>query len=152
MTIDQGRIIIELPRLRRYALKLTESTVDADDLVQDTVLMVLCKQRLYVEGDLRAWMFTIMHNCYVNNTRRSTRRATVLLDSDAPSYSNADASILAHEVVEEIERLPQTQRRLIELITGGASYAEAARRERIPIGTVRSRLWRARAKLHEFTT
>src|SRR5580700_9138834 len=64
----------EIPRLRRYARALTRDTTAADDLVQECVVRGVAKQHLWMEGtDLRAWLFTIMHNQFVNSVRRGVR-------------------------------------------------------------------------------
>ena len=68
------RLEEQIPRLRRYARALTRDASRADDLVQDTLLRALNKQHLYQEGtNLRAWLFTLMHNQHVNDVRRSNR-------------------------------------------------------------------------------
>ena len=77
------RIAAEIPRLRRYARALLRSETEADDLVQTCILRGLTKQHLWQEGsDLRAWLFTILHNQFVNEVRRSAREANVELNED----------------------------------------------------------------------
>ena len=73
-----------IPRLRRYARALTGDTLLADDLVQDTLERALAKRHLWRQGsDLRAWMFTIMHNVFVNQVRARSADVTVALDAEA---------------------------------------------------------------------
>ena len=79
----------EIPRLRRYARALTRDVVSADDLVQDCLTRALGKLHLWQEGsDLRAWLFTILHNQYVNHIRRAVREgAAVTLNETEPMLS-----------------------------------------------------------------
>src|SRR5277367_3913702 len=81
----------EIPRLRRYARSLTRNEVTADDLVQECLVRGLAKQHLWAEGtDLRAWLFTIMHNQFVNSVRRSAREgAAVAISETEPSLTRA---------------------------------------------------------------
>ena len=137
-----------LPRLRRYALRLTRNVQDADDLLQDTVLLALRKKHLFRDGtDLQAWMFTIMHNKNVTNVKRAVRRSTIELDEGAHVYCDVENTILLKEVVAEIDRLPPPARRVVTRVAFGASYAQVGQLENIPIGTVRSRISRAREEL-----
>src|ERR1700749_236751 len=85
------RIEAEIPRLRRYSRALTRNEIAADDLVQDCLVRALAKAHLWQEGtDLRAWLFTILHNQYVNNVRRAIREGTDVEISDTgPSLCQA---------------------------------------------------------------
>src|SRR5215472_5332539 len=86
MTDFQRRLKEEIPLLRRYARALTRNAVRADDLVQETLIRAVQKQHLWEAGtDLRAWIFTIMHNQHVNQIRRLTRDATVELNECSES-------------------------------------------------------------------
>src|SRR6516165_10059437 len=78
---DIGQLIVaEIPRMRRYARALLRNRDGADDLVQDTILLALEKNHLYERGtNLRAWLFTLMHNHYVNLVRRSMRRGQTIV-------------------------------------------------------------------------
>ena len=91
MTDTYHDIEAEIPRLRRYARALTRDVVSADDLVQDCLTRALGKLHLWQEGsDLRAWLFTILHNQYVNHIRRAVREgATVALNEPEPLLSRA---------------------------------------------------------------
>src|SRR5260370_42563872 len=83
MTDIRPRIAAEIPRLRRYARALTRDVTAADDLVQDCLTRALSKVHLWQEGtDLRAWLFTILHNQYVNQVRRAVREGTAVGLSD----------------------------------------------------------------------
>jgi RNA polymerase sigma-70 factor, ECF subfamily len=143
----------EIPRLRRYARALTRDSNRADDLVQDTLERGLAKSHLWQLGtDLRAWLFTIMHNQYVNDIRRASReRATVDVDQVASTLAattDPTASRQLSEFESALSRLSKGQREVVLLVgLEGMSYDEAARILRVPIGTIRSRLGRAREAL-----
>jgi RNA polymerase sigma-70 factor, ECF subfamily len=151
MDKDVCRIEAEIPRLRRYARALLRDKDRADDLVQDTLLRGLDKAHLYRSGtDLRAWLFTIMHNQYVNSIRRSVRQREafvvekVPLTSPAPQIPNLEL----RDLERAIARLSVEQRTTLLLIgLEGMKYEEVAQICGVPIGTVRSRLCRAREEL-----
>lgn len=149
--MDDGQRIVELiPRLRRYARALAGDRARADDLVQDTLERAFNKFHLWRPGsDLRAWLFTVMHNVYVNQVRSA--RNFVPLEDEAAEMAVAGAQGAGIEV-RDLERalalLPLEQREVLLLVAlDDMSYAEVARVLGIPIGTVMSRLSRAREKL-----
>jgi RNA polymerase sigma-70 factor, ECF subfamily len=143
----------QLPRLRRYAQALTRDLSRADDLIQDTLVRALAKQHLYQDDtNLRAWLFTIMHNQHVNNIRRNVQEGNSLdVDTVAAhlvAVTNPTASRQLRELDEAIGKLAMEQRQVILLIgLEGMSYEEAAAILDVPIGTVRSRLSRGRDAL-----
>jgi RNA polymerase sigma-70 factor, ECF subfamily len=143
----------EIPRLRRYARALTRDSNRADDLVQDTLLRGLDKAHLWEPGtDLRAWLFTIMHNQYVNDTRRAAREQVPIdvdqVASTLPATTDPSASRQLSELDHALGRLAKGQREVVLLVgLEGMSYDEAAKILRVPIGTIRSRLGRAREAL-----
>ena len=143
----------EIPRLRRYARALTRDSNRADDLVQDTLLRGLDKAHLWQVGtDLRAWLFTIMHNQYVNDIRRATREQATLDVDQIASTLAATTDPTASRQLAELDRALghlSTGQRAVVLLVGleGVSYDEAAKILRVPIGTIRSRLARAREAL-----
>jgi RNA polymerase sigma factor (sigma-70 family) len=140
----------QIPHLRRYARALTGDPWAADDLVQDTLERAWAKLHLYRRGtDLRAWLFTVMHNVHVNRVRAT--RATDSLEEEMPELaqraSQGDA-LLVRDLDRGISRLPAEQRAVLLLVTlEEMSYEQVARTLGIPIGTVMSRLSRAREKL-----
>jgi RNA polymerase sigma factor (sigma-70 family) len=149
--MDEAERLVELiPRLRRYARALVGERAAADDLVQDTLERAWAKLHLYRRGtDLRAWLFTVMHNVHVNKVRAS--RATDPLEDEMPELaqraSQGDA-LMVRDLDRSISRLPAEQRSVLLLVTlEDMSYDEVARTLGIPIGTVMSRLSRAREKL-----
>lgn len=143
----------EIPRLRRYARALTRSTDRADDLVQDTLVRAIAKAHLWQPGsDIRAWLFTIMHNQHVNGVRRAMRdEATVdieQLSSSLVATTDPTGSRQLRELERTLGCLPDEQRAVILLVgLEGMSYEAAAEILSVPIGTVRSRLSRGRDAL-----
>jgi RNA polymerase sigma factor (sigma-70 family) len=149
--VDEAKRLVELiPRLRRYARALVGDRSGADDLVQDTLERAWAKLHLYRRGtDLRAWLFTVMHNVHVNRVRAT--RTTDLLRDEMPELARDGAqgdALLMRDLDRAITRLPADQRAVLLLVTlEEMSYEEVARTLGIPIGTVMSRLSRAREKL-----
>jgi RNA polymerase sigma-70 factor (ECF subfamily) len=147
---EADRLVELIPRLRRYARALVGDRATADDLVQDTLERAWAKLHLYRRGtDLRAWLFTVMHNVHVNRVRAS--RITDPLEDEMPELaqraSQGDA-LLVRDLDRAITRLPNEQRAVLLLVTlEEMSYEQVARTLGIPIGTVMSRLSRAREKL-----
>ena len=147
---EAQRLVDLIPRLRRYARALVGDRATADDLVQDTLERAWAKLHLYRRGtDLRAWLFTVMHNVHVNRVRAA--RATDSLEDEMPELAQrapqGDA-LLVRDLDRGIARLPAEQRAVLLLVTlEEMSYEQVARTLGIPIGTVMSRLSRAREKL-----
>lgn len=152
-----------IPRLRRYALVLTGNPVRGDDLVQDTLTRAWDKRSYWRPGsDLRAWVFTIMHNIFVNQLASSRRdAANVSLDAEDERGAALQVSgdndpttrIELQEVMRQVQRLPAEQREVLMLVAvEGMHYEEVAATIGIPIGTVMSRLSRARDKLRRMPT
>lgn len=141
-----------IPRLRRYARALTGDTLSADDLVQDTLERALNKRHLWRDGsDLRAWMFTIMHNVFVNQRRAHRAESTAALEDETDQIAAQASTVDLLEVGEidvAIRQLPVEQREVLLLVAlEQLSYEETAQALGIPIGTVMSRLHRARERV-----
>jgi RNA polymerase sigma-70 factor (ECF subfamily) len=143
----------EIPRLRRYARALTRDENSADDLVQDCLLRGISKIHLWQEGsDLRAWLFTILHNQYVNQVRRGVREGVAVSVSDTePTLTcapNQGAKLELRDLRRAMALLPDEQRQVILLVgLEGLRYEAVAEIIGVPIGTVRSRLSRGREAL-----
>jgi RNA polymerase sigma-70 factor (ECF subfamily) len=147
---EAERLVDLIPRLRRYARALVSDRASADDLVQDTLERAWSKLHLYRRGtDLRAWLFTVMHNVHVNKVRAT--RATDTLDDEMPELAQRAAQgdgLVVRDLDRSIALLPADQRSVLLLVTlEDMSYEEVARTLGIPMGTVMSRLSRAREKL-----
>lgn len=150
--MDTHLLIDQIPGLRRYARALTGDAWAADDLVQDTLERACNKWRLWaVDTDLRAWLFTLMHNVFANQARRALPRATVDVEDVAHELRGADSGRDQHIDLQRcVLLLPDDQRAVLLLIAlEDLSYAQVAKILGIPIGTVMSRLSRARTRLHE---
>lgn len=155
-------LVAAIPRLRRYARVLTGETSRADDLVQDTLARAWEKRRLWRAGtDLRAWLFTVMHNVFVNQRALAGREArNVSLDDEGGvgdvwqlSVRPAQqASVELAELLQQVARLPDEQREVLVLAAiEEMKYEEIAAVLDVPVGTVMSRLSRAREKLRRFS-
>ena len=143
-----------LPRLRRFARWLTHDAGDADDLVQSTLERAL--SRWHDRRDdraLRPWLFAIAYRQFLDGQRRARRRARMLefFRADAAAEEpSAERQVIARSVVDALHRLPDGQRRLLLWVSvEGLSYREVADLLDVPIGTVMSRLSRARAALRQ---
>jgi len=150
---DAQSLIEQIPRLRRYARALVGDRATADDLVQDTLERAWSKLHLYRHGtDLRAWLFTVMHNVHVNRMRAT--RPTDPLDDDMPEFAQRATqgdALVVRDLERGIASLPVAQREVLLLVAlEDLSYGETARVLGIPTGTVMSRLARAREKLRAF--
>lgn len=145
-----------IPSLRRYAMVLLRYDEDrSDDLVQDCLVRALSKWHLWRRpGNLRAWLFTILHNIYVNDVQKAAARPNVIeLQEYLPGISvppEQGAGLALRDVAQAVQRLPDEQRQILLLIgLEGFSYEEAAQIAGVPVGTVMSRLSRGRRKLRE---
>jgi RNA polymerase sigma-70 factor, ECF subfamily len=157
-TLPNPDLVAALPRLRRYARVLTGDVHRADDLVQDTLARAWGKRHLWRAGsDLRAWLFTIMHNVHVNQfSFRERERAHASLDADDGPSAGWEVRVRAtqsdrlevNDVFAQIGRLPVEQREVLILAAvEELRYDEIARLLGVPVGTVMSRLSRARERL-----
>jgi RNA polymerase sigma-70 factor, ECF subfamily len=150
-----GEIEASIPALRRYAWSLLRDTDDADDLVQDCLVRALDR----VAADpaiaaVRPWLFTIMHNLFVSRWRTSRRRR-VTMPGDAvenveiPVAPEQDDALARRDLLAGLDRLTEDQRQVLLLVSvEGLEYREVASILGIPVGTVMSRLSRARDNLH----
>ncbi|MFN7087680.1 MAG: RNA polymerase sigma factor [Burkholderiales bacterium] len=145
-------VVQHIPRLRRYARALTGERAAADDLVQDTLERACNKLHLWRRGsDLRAWLFTIMHNVFINQLRARRAVADLPLNDEImelPSRGSQVDRLEIRDLDAALARLPDEQREVLLLIAlEQLSYEETAKTLGIPIGTVMSRLSRARERL-----
>jgi RNA polymerase sigma-70 factor (ECF subfamily) len=156
--LTQRDLVAAIPRLRRYARVLTGDSTRADDLVQDTLARGWEKRQMWQDGsNLRAWLFTIMHNVYVNQRPLNRREASnISLDADGECGAawqvafngNQLDRVELRQVAAQLGRLPTEQREVLLLAAvEELRYEEIAVALAIPIGTVMSRIARARDKL-----
>jgi len=151
----ERELLILLPRLRRFARSLTRDAADADDLCQTSLERALKARDQWQEGTrLDSWMYRIIRNCWIDETRSRARRAQTFV----PEEAGAGVGVAAHEDIErraelhDVDRamaqLPDEQREVIALVLiEGLAYREAAEILGIPMGTLTSRLTRGRQAL-----
>jgi len=142
---------LTIPALRRYARALTRDADIADDLVQDTLVRALRSEHLFLGGDVRSWMYTILTNLNRNRLRSLARRPAMasIEDNDAPDASHPESG--ARDIERALASLVEEQRHaLLLVVLEGLSYREVADVQGVPIGTVMSRLARARAQVKSF--
>jgi RNA polymerase sigma-70 factor (ECF subfamily) len=158
-----GRFVLpELEMLARVALSLTRNTADAEDLVQETLLSAFQGIDRFDGAHPRAWLLTIMRNAEAKHHRR--RRPALLREAGraegwegeegAPMTDSAEQTVIGRQfeavVAECLTVLPDRHRQVVELVDiHGLSYAEAAGVIGVPVGTVMSRLHRARARIRQ---
>ena len=144
-----------IPALRRYARALMRDRARADDLVQDCLERAVSRWSQRRDGDVRAWLFTILHNLAVNQFRQATSRGRHLRLDEAGEEVFAEAAaqeqkLVYQDVLDKLAKLPEDQRTVLLLVAvEDLSYAEAAKVLGIPVGTVMSRLSRARERLQQ---
>jgi RNA polymerase sigma-70 factor (ECF subfamily) len=143
-----------IPALRRYARSLLRDRAAADDLVQDCLERVVSRwHQRRTDGDARTWVFTILHNLAINQLKQNARRGAPLAieDVDEATFATAPAqedSLHVRAVFDALDSLPEDQRSVLLLVSvEDLSYAETATVLDIPLGTVMSRLSRARHRL-----
>lgn len=141
-------LLAEIPRLRRYARALTGDPARADDLVQDTLERALGKWTLWRPGDLGAWLRTLMHNLFVNQLRGRPTMAELDEAADLPVRPRQQDRLEVRDLDRALQRLPPEQREVLLLVgLEELSYGEVAKITGVPMGTVMSRLSRARERL-----
>lgn len=151
---DEAAIVACIPRLRRYARGLVSDPALADDLVQDTLERAWSRFSLWHRrGDLRAWLFGIMHNHFIDRLRAQRSRPEDSAGDELPELPQRAQQTDALEVRDLdrlLQRLPPEQREVLLLVSVEAlSYQEVAQITGVPLGTVMSRLSRARARLRD---
>jgi RNA polymerase sigma-70 factor, ECF subfamily len=140
-----------IPALRRYARALTRNADIADDLVQDTLVRALRSEHLFHGGEVRSWLYTILTNLNRNRLRSLARRPALspIDDNDAPDMAGPEAG--GRDIERALATLVDDQRTaLLLVVLEGLSYREVAEVQGVPIGTVMSRLARARAQIKSF--
>jgi RNA polymerase sigma-70 factor, ECF subfamily len=140
-----------VPALRRYARALTRDAELADDLVQDTLVRALRSEHLFHGGDIRSWLYTILTNLNRNRLRSLARRPTItaLDDNDAPDMAGPEAG--GRDIERALAALVEDQRTaLLLVVLEGLTYREVAEVQGVPIGTVMSRLARARMQIKAY--
>lgn len=151
----QDLMVAQIPRLRRYAYSLSGDTSHGDDLVQECLERAWSRRRLYDPSrPIRPWLFTIMHNLHINQIRRNAVQP-VTVSSDAPGAVQAQAvnepgAIDLRDLQRALDSLTPVHREVLVLVgLEQLSYRETAQSLGVPVGTVMSRLSRAREQLRQ---
>jgi RNA polymerase sigma factor (sigma-70 family) len=153
--LDDKAILLEplIPSLRRYAWALLRNSSDADDLVQDCLERAISRWSLRgADGNMRAWLFTIMHNLFITRLRSRARRGVHVglteLDDELSEPGEQENQLARRDILAALDRLSLDQRSVLLLIgVEEMTYEEAAHVLQVPIGTVMSRLSRGRERL-----
>ncbi|MDI1354094.1 MAG: RNA polymerase sigma factor [bacterium] len=148
------RILNEKPPLKSFALSLTRNTNDALDLLQDTYLKALNYRSKFQDNtNLRAWLFTIMKNTFINNYRKNAKTKLLISKGDEValnrafkqnSYDHSESRLNAKEIIQHIEKLDDDYKVPFTRYYTGFKYEEIAKQMSLPLGTVKSRIFIAR--------
>lgn len=145
----------EIPHLRRYARALTRDAVNSDDLVQDALERAISRMHRFREGtNLRSWLFTVMHNVHIDQCRKAKRQGVKIpLEDWTRDTEQEPTQPWASEIRDfsrNFKRLRKSEQDVLTLVgLEGLKYEEAADRLNVAIGTVKSRLFRARENLKQ---
>jgi len=148
----ENEILALLPRLRRYSRSLTRSDSDGEDLLQDCVEKVLVHRREWRGGSFKSWVYKIMTNLHLNARRSLARRPSAALDEAEGLAATAapDDPMQRRRLMQALDLLPADARAVLMLVVvEGYAYQEAAEILQVPVGTVMSRLSRARQALRQ---
>jgi len=146
--LDYEQVVPYIPNLRRYARALVRDRHAADDLVQDTLERAVRKFHLWRPGDLRAWLFSIMHNVFVNQLKARKISPSAEVDESFVGSTTPGWVTDVRDLERGLAALPAEQREVVLMVSlEDMSYQEVSRALGIPAGTVMSRLSRAREKL-----
>lgn len=153
--VDEDRFRDEfvalLPSMRAFARSLCRNRAEADDLAQTAMMNAWRARRSYMPGtNLRAWLYTILRNQYISERRRAAtwKTDTNVDDVVLPSPHNQEASVEMNDVQAALAKLPEEQREALVLVgAGGFAYHEAAALCGCAVGTIKSRVARARRAL-----
>lgn len=157
-TIEFDRLLVtNADFLRPFAITLTRDTEAAKDLFQETMYRALANQEKYNVGtNIKAWLYTIMRNIFINNYRRKVKQNTIfdhtsndyLLDYNQPFVGNyAESNLAIKEIHRSIDKLPEIFKRPFMMYFEGYKYYEIADKLQEPLGTIKSRIHFARKML-----
>jgi len=148
----EAQILALLPQLRRYARSLTRSDTESEDLLQDCVEKALVSRSQWRGANFKSWAYRIMTNIHLNARRSVARRPSVGIEEaeNLGASPVSDDPLEKSRLVKALETLPKDARAVLMLVVvEGHSYQEVADMLDVPIGTVMSRLSRARQALRE---
>jgi len=148
MTVDHDQVVAYIPNLRRYARALVGDAEAADDLVQDTLERAVRKFALWRPGNLRAWLFSIMHNVFINQLKARKVRFDEELDENLPAHMPTVTGEDVADLERALMQLSPGQREVVLLVAlEDLTYNDVSKMLGIPVGTVMSRLSRGRERL-----
>lgn len=153
------RIMNEKSSLKNFALSLTHNTDDALDLLQDTYVKAITYREKFEDStNLKAWLFTIMKNTFINAYRRNVKTKQLISKGDdiqlnrafkQNSYDHSESRMNAKEIIKKIENLDEDYKVPFTRYYNGYKYEEIAQEMQLPLGTVKSRIFIARKILME---
>ena len=157
-TLEHDLVLMQSNMLN-YALTLTTNRDEAKDLTQETTLKALSNiDKYYDNGNFKGWVFTIMHNLFINNYRRVVRTQTVLENSDnlyqlnlpqESGFGSPEGSFTYHEIMNVLDTFNDDYKTPFSMHFAGFKYDEIAKSLNLPLGTVKSRIFFARKRLQE---
>lgn len=164
-TAEFNSAIIDFcPKLKIFALKLTKSLEDAEELIQETMYRALVnREKFRVGTNLKAWLYTIMKNIFINNYRKKSKRKTIMDSTDNNYFINsgaeksltsngADQKFLMDDINKALNRLSDDYKLPFQMHYEGFKYQEIADEMALPLGTVKSRIFFARKNLQSQLT
>jgi RNA polymerase sigma-70 factor, ECF subfamily len=158
MTTFQNHVISISPTLKPFAIRLTGDVTDAEDLIQETMFRALSNEERFQTGtNLKAWLFTIMKNIFINNYRKKVKRNTIVdttdnmfyINSSAETVNDGERSFVMNDIMQAIQKLSPDFRVPFLMHYKGYKYHEIAEKLNLPLGTVKSRIFFARKELKE---
>ena len=158
MTAFREHVISVSPSLKPFAIKLTGDITDAEDLIQETMFRALSNETRFESGtNLKAWLFTIMKNIFINNYRKKIKRNTIIDSTENQFYINSGAvtvnagerSFVMNDIMRAIQKLSPDFRVPFLMHYKGYKYHEIAEKLNLPLGTVKSRIFFARKELKD---
>lgn len=156
MDAFEKELVALMPKLRRYALSLVRDPVRAEDLMQDTLLKALEQRDKFQQGtNLSAWVFTIQRNLFISSMRGAKNKPHAdVMDPDVfiklTTPPMQEAGIHAAELRRWLALMPAKSQRILSMVAEDVSYNEIAAKQNVSIGTVKSRISRARDWLEPF--
>lgn len=153
------RIMSEKSSLKNFALSLTRNNEDALDLLQDTYVKAISYRTKFEDStNIKAWLFTIMKNTFINAYRRNVKTRALIVKGDdialnrafkQNSYDHSESRLNAKEIIQHIEKLEDDYKVPFTRYYNGYKYEEIAQELKLPLGTVKSRIFIARKTLME---
>lgn len=156
-SLFSNQVLAQRENLRFFALSLTRNLPDSEDLVQETLCKAFTYRTRFTQNtNIKAWLFTIMKNIFINNYRRKTKARTIFDDSKDGYFINLpqlsrlpdpESSFRTKELLTAIDQLPEELGQPLKMYFEGYKYKEIAEKYGLPIGTVKSRIFMARRQI-----